>query len=324
MASVSELENAWAWRESRGLFSKSEALRIFHGPGEGKAQLRSFAIDRFGEHYWVTEWENSISSEESLKVRKKIVDFLISKGALSVVGLNRPEQGVAPEVEVYSGTPPTGKFSVREQDCQFWIEFQKTRHPGLFLDHEPLRVWLREHSTGLRVLNTFAYTGSLSIAAGKGGAAHVTTLDLSKATIQWAKENSLLNQLPESGARFIAGDVFEWLPRLAREGSKFDCIILDPPSFSHGSKGRFSTAKDLEKLHSLAMDLLAPAGFLVTSINSANISWKKYETDVLSAAQKKRYSFQVLRQIDVPETFPTLFGQSATRYLKGWILRRMS
>jgi 23S rRNA G2069 N7-methylase RlmK/C1962 C5-methylase RlmI len=350
---VFELNRAWQWREAAGYFERAtatavnpvaEAFRVFHGPGEGQGSSKFFAVDRFGEHFWITEWESAkapsrpigkgtqpsgTSNAARVKVdatRAEIIKFLRAQGAKSIVGLSRPEQGIAPESQVFFGMPPTGRFEVKENGCQFWIQLEKTRHPGLFLDHEPLRRWLLTHSRGLRVLNTFAYTGSLSVAAGVGGAASVTTLDLSQPSIQWAKENMALNGLTESTHRFISGDVFEWLPRLKKEKALFDLVILDPPSFSHGNKGRFSTAKDLEKLHSLAMELLNPKGILVTSINSANISRSKYESDVLLAARALKMNFLVLQQIDLPETFPTGLGgapQDADRYLKGWILKRL-
>lgn len=317
-----DLENSWLLREEKGAIRSRIPVRVFYGPGEGRGDFQYFAIDRFEDHYWVTEWESQLSQGRTQKVLEQVIAFLKTKGARSVVGLARPERGVAPESQVYYGVPPVGRFVVVENGCRFWIQLEKTRHPGLFLDHEPLRRWLLESMNGLSVLNTFAYTGSLSVAATRGGAKHVTTLDLSKATIQWAKENSLLNEFPQDSQRFISGDVFEWLPRLKREGQKYDCLILDPPSFSHGKQGRFSTAKDLEKLHGLAMDLLTDRGYLVTSINSANVSWNKFETDLLAAAKSRKMEFLVLKQIDLPESFPTRFGVSSERYLKGWVLRR--
>jgi 23S rRNA (cytosine1962-C5)-methyltransferase len=317
------LELAWQWRERLGYFQKTQALRVFHGSGEGSGDEQNFAVDFFSDHYWVTEWQNSLSPQRSEKVLNDIVSFYRQKGARSIVGLSRPEKGVAPESRVFWGTPTAGRFEVSEGPCKILIQLEKTRHPGLFLDHEPLRRWLIQNSKGWRVLNTFAYTGSLSVAAGVGGAQEVTTLDLSKATLQWAKENFILNGLPEACQKILGGDVFEYFPRLKRERKQFDCIILDPPSFSHGKAGRFSTSQDLKKLHALAMDVLAEDGILITSINSANVSHKKYEADVLAAALEKKMEFQVVRQIDLPETFPTRLGQSDDRYLKGWILRRV-
>lgn len=325
MARDHELAAAWRRREEKGLFADTQALRVFHGPGEGTGILRGFAIDRFGEHYWVTRWEDAAKaagsgSEEAALT--EIAEFLSKQSAASVVWLGRPEKGVPALPQVLYGKAPAARFEVRESGARFWIRLLETRHPGLFLDHAPLRHWLREHSRGWAVLNTFAYTGSLSVACGLGGASHVTTLDLSKPTIQWAKDNWELNELQsETPPRFIAGDVFEWLPRLKREGQVFDCVILDPPSFSRGKKATFSTARDLQRLHGLALDLLPQEGTLVTSINSANVSWEKYETDVRAAAREKRVALSVLRKIEQPESFPIKAGSRETGYLKGWVFK---
>ena len=320
-----ELKRAWNWREKRGLFEKTEAIRVFHGPGEALHALHKVAIDRFGDHYWVTQWESSTQYENFQETLEKIIEFYKEKKAASLVILRRPEKGALPtEPEVLYGEPPLERWVVKENGSQFWIEFLKGRHPGLFLDHQPLRDWLERSCDGLRVFNTFAYTGSLSVAARRGGAEHVTTLDLSKASIQWAKENMALNGFEGESNRWIAGDVFDWLPRLKREGAKFDCVILDPPSFSHGKKSNFSTQKDLVRLHGLAMDLLSDHGILITSINSANVSREKFQADVLAAAHSKKMTFTVEVQIDLPETFPTFLEDSSARYLKGWILRRMA
>ncbi len=322
---MSELNLAWQWRAARGLLEVPSAIRVFHGTGEGSGDLQYFAVDRFNDHYWVTQWDHpGVTTVREQSQRKAIIAFLRDRGAQSIVGLDRPQRGVAPQAEAWWGEAPDSPISVSEGTLNFWIRLRETRHPGLFLDHLPLRHWLISHAKGLRVLNTFAYTGSLSVAAAIGGAESVTTLDLSKPSIQWAQENFELNRLAGTQYRFIAGDVFEWLPRLKKTNGSFDCVILDPPSFSHGNKGNFSTAKDLAKLHALALDLLAPEGFLVTSINSANVSWQKFEGDLLSAAKEKRIELQILRAMDLPETFPTRLGSGGDRYLKGWILRRVS
>lgn len=329
---MSELEQAWHWREERGVLAESDAIRIFHGPGEASGALQHFAVDRFvdrsedgraHEHFWITRWEKERTrgSEQALGA---ILDFLKTRGASSAVELSRPEAGVPEEPQALFGSPPTGRFAVSEPGGRFWIQLLGARHPGLFLDHAPLRQWLRARARGWRVLNTFSYTGSLSVSAGLGHADQVTTLDLAKPAIQWAENNWRLNDLSADRGRFIAGDVFEWMPRLRKEGLLFDCVILDPPSFSRGKKGSFSTSKDLAKLHSIAMDLLAPGGFLVTSINSAQVPHARYLSDIQSAAAERKLRFSVHHSIDLPETFPTRLSSPQDRYLKGWILRRMA
>ncbi len=324
-----QLQKAWAWREGQNAFEGNEAVRVFHGPGEGERELRSFAIDRFKDHYWITEWqedEEKPSTPHKLgrtQVLVEIREFLKTKGAISAVALGRPKQGVPAVPEALLGDSDPNGFEIIEEGLRFRIRLRETRHPGLFLDHLPLRRWLRNHSAGARVLNTFAYTGSLSVACGVGGAEHVATLDLSKPTVAWARENWLLNDLAEDSSRFIFGDVFEWLPRLKREGERYDVVILDPPSFSRGNKGSFSTAKDLVRLHRLAIELLKNDGRLVTSINSANIPVNRFESDLAQAAHEAGVHFQVALRIDLPETFPTRLDRPQDRYLKGVILRRI-
>lgn len=320
-----ELEKAWDWREKRGFFlrdpglNESTAIRIFHGPGEGRGDLSSLSIDRFGDHYWVTVWGKKNISDGQKICLEKVKSFLKAKKAISGVCIFRPQVSVSKEPDPFFGDPPQEMIEVKEFGARYWVKFQKTLQPGLFLDHAPLRSWLKTNSRGLRVLNTFAYTGSLSVVCGLGGASAVTTLDLSKGAIEWAKQNWILNDLPQDLTRFIVGDVFEWMPRLKRKGEKFDCVILDPPSASIGKKGRFSTAQDLPRLHALAHDLLVPGGMLVSAVNSASLSFKKFESDVLKGIQTSKYT--LLHRISLPETFPTRVNRPQDQYLKGFCIR---
>lgn len=309
-----DLENAWSWREKKGILARLPAVRVFHGPGEGQGAWREVAIDRFGSHYWVTSWGAGFD-----RIREETARFLEKRGAQSAAVVVRPEKGIAHLSEALVGAPPEGRFWVEEGSARFSIQLMGTRHPGLFLDHEPLRAWLAREARGWKVLNTFAYTGSLSVACGVGGAKEVTTLDLSKPTLQWARENWEGNRLGE--ARFLVDDYFERLPRLARAGERFDCVILDPPSFSRGKKGTFSTAKDLRKLHAAAFPVLAEGGVLVTSINSATVSWAKFESELQAAARAEGVRLKLIEEIELPETFRTTLPED--RYLKGGIFKRL-
>jgi len=314
---MSVFERAWNAREKLGEFARLETLRVFHGPGEGEGDTLDYAIDRFGANYWVTHW----GSEASPTLLGEIVKFLTLKNASSIVLLDRPEREVPEFPKLLLGENKPAGFLTREGEANFRIRFHESRHPGLFLDHEPLRGWLKAHAGNLTVLNTFSYTGSLSVAAGLGGARFVTTLDLSRPTIEWATENWNLNGLDPKAADFIYGDYFEWLPKFKKKNKKFDLIVLDPPSFSRGKKGNFSTSRDLKKLHLLALELLAEDGLLVSSINSANVSRDFFIAQIDEAVRELKMNFKPVLQIALPEkTFPTRQPQDS--YLKGVILKR--
>lgn len=317
-----EFEAAWKKRLRFGAFDKTNALRIFHGPGEGIGNSKRLAIDHFANHYWLTWWGTEAEFKPISEIVKK---FLINKNAESAVIIVRHQAGGVPnDVKSFFGKPPEQHIEVFENECKFLIKFTNTKHPGLFLDHAPLRDWLRENCRSCTVLNCFSYTGSLSVAAGIGKASKVVSLDLANSYSKWSEENWKINQLPSETGRFISGDVFEWLPRFIKKNEHFDCCILDPPSFSRGKKGSFSTAKDLTKLHELAINVLKPNGILITSINSAEISWFNFEKQIISAAEKTKSRLAIIHKIEMPSTFPTLLGVERDRYLKGFILTKDS
>jgi len=313
-----ELEQAWAWREKNKLFSGTEAQRWFHGPSEGRGPTRALMIEVFANHAWVIEREMKEPLQPS--IREQVAQFLKSKGVQSGVWLGRPEKGVPSEPSVFFGSPPKEGLAIKEDGALFEIRYQGTRHPGLFLDHRPLRKLLRSTVKDLRVLNTFCYTGSLSIACGLGQAAQVTSLDLSKPSIEWAKKNWQLNALPEDRAEWLVGDYFEMLPLMVKRERRFDCVILDPPSFSRGHKGTFSTQKDLVRLHELALKLIEPGGRLITSINSAQLTESFFEEQIQIALKQAKRRSSTLQKIEQPETFPVRADHPEDRYLKGFVL----
>lgn len=313
-----------AWTKREGEFARVGALRVFHGPTEGQrdSELSRLAVEVFknesGDSFaWVFAWEVDGVLELSESTLNDLKGFYTSVGVKGAVLLKRPEKGAPEDAARIFGEVPEFLDTWEEKE-KFRIRFEKTKHPGLFLDHLPLRTWLRASGqvVGKSVLNTFSYTGSLSVAARSGGASRVVTLDLSKPTISWAKENWELNFPGDASGDFIFGDVFEWLPKLAKRGDRFDAVILDPPSFSRSPKRVFSTARDLSDLHASALKLLNPGGLLITSINSAQITRAQFRAEIESAAKGERRKLEEVEALGAPSvSFP------GADYLKGWIFR---
>jgi len=322
-----ELSSAIELRKSIQAFQDSGAIRLFNGPGESAhAELRELAIDLFrqGErdHFWLTQWKRlSPATLDSVCdfLSRSILDREFKASLGSIVLMDR--SGIASESEAKSiyGVPPSGRFSVLEWGVPYRIQLENTKHPGLFLDHAELRRWLLRTQKNKTVLNLFSYTGSLSVASGAGGASRVTTLDLSKSTIEWAKENWANAGLSTDAGDFIYGDVFEWLPKFKKKDLLFDTILCDPPSFSRSKNGTFSTQKDTQRLHESILPLIRPGGILITSINSENVTERQFLKDIEAAAERCKCSLRVLSRIDLPPTFPTGMDLKE-RYLKGFFL----
>jgi 23S rRNA (cytosine1962-C5)-methyltransferase len=121
-------------------------------------------------------------------------------------------------------------------------------HVGVFPEHAKFWPWLKKRAPGLNVLNLFAYSGCASIALAAGGA-KVCHLDASKGMVDWAKENAKLNALDEKAIRWIIDDALKFLLREEKRGSKYDGIILDPPTFGRGPQGEVFKVE--EKIHPL-------------------------------------------------------------------------
>lgn len=176
------------------------------------------------------------------------------------------------------------RFVVTELGCRYQIDLTASAtSSGLFLDQrETRRRLLRAHLAGTTVLNAFAHTGSLSVAAAKAGA-ETLTLDLSERYLDWARENLRLNDLDPGDHDFLYGDALDWMDRLARKGRQFDLVLVDPPSASTGKrrgKGRggqrWVADRDLHELVARAARLTSPGGSVFVSTNLRTMSWSRF------------------------------------------------
>ena len=134
-------------------------------------------------------------------------------------------------------------------------------HLGFFAEHGPHWQWLREQialaGRSVRVLNAFAYTGGMTLAAAAGGA-QVVHLDAAEGIVAWARENAQLAGLADAPIRWIVEDVTKFLSREVRRGSRYDAIVLDPPSFGRGPKGEvWKLTRDLPPLLDLCRQVLS-------------------------------------------------------------------
>ncbi len=113
-------------------------------------------------------------------------------------------------------------------------------HLGIFAEQRPFWRWIKqtlaEVKKPVKVLNLFAYSGGSTLAAAQAGA-DVCHLDASKGMVTWARKNASLNKLDHAPIRWIVEDVQKFIERELRRGSRYDAIILDPPTFGRGAKG---------------------------------------------------------------------------------------
>lgn len=162
-------------------------------------------------------------------------------------------------------------WTIKYKDLTFNLKLMGFKHTGLF--PEQSYNWdiiidkIKKEKRNIKVLNLFAYTGALSVAALSAGAS-VVHVDSSKGMVSWAKENVKLSNLEDKPIRFIIDDVIKFVKREIRRGNKYDIIIMDPPSYGKGSNNEvWSVEKDLYNLVSDCTELLSdnPVMFLINS-----------------------------------------------------------
>jgi 23S rRNA (guanine2445-N2)-methyltransferase / 23S rRNA (guanine2069-N7)-methyltransferase len=193
--------------------------------------------------------------------------------------------GVAPEevhlkvrrrqrgADQYTRLGATGSpFQVREGECRFLVNLTEYLDTGLFLDHRDTRRMVAALASGVRFLNLFAYTGTATVCAARGGAAETDSVDLSRTYLEWARRNLDLNGVAGPRHRLIQADCPTWLEEQAaagERGPRYGLIFLDPPTFSNSKRmeGVLDLQRDHARLIRLAAALLSPGGTLLFSTN---------------------------------------------------------
>ncbi len=107
---------------------------------------------------------------------------------------------------------------------------------------------LKKRRPGMRVLNLFGYTGGSTLAAAVGGA-EVVHVDAAQSVVQWARQSARTSHLGDATIRWIVDDARKFVEREVRRGHRYDCLVLDPPSYGHGPRGHaWKIRKHLEPL----------------------------------------------------------------------------
>ena len=241
----------------------AEAARLFNGFYEGYPGL---VIDRYGSALVLLDHDALYQQTELIR---SIAEWSLAHlpGVKSVLLKSRyhEDQRLRKGILVGGNALPQ---EITEFGVRYALDLQMNQDAGFYLDTRLLRRWLIEHGAGLRVLNTFAYTGSLGVAAGKGGASQVVQTDLSRTFLEMARRSWSLNGLPADRHQLIVGDFFRFAGRMRSQSRLFDCVILDPPYFSTTDAGKVDLQHGTTRLVNKIRPVVAHEGWLIV-INNA-------------------------------------------------------
>ena len=167
-------------------------------------------------------------------------------------------------------------WQVRQGEMVLELKLTDFGHVGLFPEQVENWKWIR-HQVGsaggpLKVLNLFAYTGASTLAAAAAGA-EVVHVDASRSSVAWARRNAAHSGLAARPIRWIVEDARKFVTRELKRGNRYDCLILDPPSYGHGPRGEaWKLDDDLPALLTACRELLGEAGrFVLLTCHSPGI-----------------------------------------------------
>ena len=275
-------------------------------------------LERFGEDLLLSYKEDAAAD----RIREGLSGFAERSGLVwrRLFGKFIPRQNqdrIAPVLFEGDASLPM-ETVVREGGMSFGLDFAAGYSAGLFIDQRANRALVRRLGNG-KLLNTFAYTCSFSVAAAVGGA-QTTSIDLSKKSIARGRENFRLNQLkPEEqfGHRFYSDDVLDVMPWLVRRKESYDIVILDPPTFSRGNGGRrFQVETGLEELMRLALELAAPNAKILLSSNCTRMNRRALEAVARFALKAARRAGDLHGENPLPDVPEALGAQTLWVFLR--------
>ena len=218
-------------------------------------------------------------------------------------------------------TPPEKTcVDITENGIVYTVDFENGQKTGFFLDQKYNRLAVARLAKGRTVLDCFTHTGSFALNAARGGAAHVTAVDVSEFAVQCAVENARRNGL-DGIMDCMAANVFDLLPELEKQPRKYDFIILDPPAFTKSRKTVHNAMSGYKEINYRAMKLLPRGGYLATCSCSHFATEELFIKMLHSAARDAGVQ---LRQIEARQQcadHPILWGVEETNYLKFFLFQ---
>jgi 23S rRNA (cytosine1962-C5)-methyltransferase len=217
----------------------------------------------------------------------------------------------------------TGSFDkpalVIEDGLEFQAPLLEGQKTGWFFDQAAnRRALLKFVPQGARVLDVFSYVGAWGVRAAHHGAREVTCVDSSAAALELAAANARRNGVKLDTRK---GDAFDVLEELARQGARFDVVIVDPPAFAKRKKDLPKALAAYKRLNQLAIQVIADEGILVSCSCSYHVSAEELQDAIAKAARGADKHLQVLEMGGQAPDHPVHPAIPETRYLKAYFCR---
>ncbi len=319
---IDRVKQAVSFRQRSRVDTQTNAYRLIHAEGDS---LPGVVADRYGDFILIQQYTKAAG-----RWIQTVADTLLS--ALPIKGVYLQKRisslgGKAPtdrSATCIAGENAPVDMMVTEGGLSFVVDVTSPLSTGLFLDLRLGRQRVAELSQGRRVLNLFSYTGAISVYAKKGGAATVTSVDVSPKAHTRSRRNFRESNFDEDEPNHIVGDALSVMTKMASRKQEFDLIIADPPAFANASAGGkvFSAKRNYAELVGTMLDVLAENGQMMLVCSTRKMSNAEFVSAIHRGAAAKGVSLRLEERIDLPTDFCRPFGFAEFDYLKCFVCSR--
>lgn len=320
------IQYAWDYRKTVMGPEDSRCCRMIFGEADGFPGL---TVDRF-ESVLVAQvlclGMELIKEElfslllEVLRSDGQDVVGVYERNDVAIRDLEGMEQGKGWHPVDGEKAPDFTAVDIEENGIRYTVDFENGQKTGFFLDQKYNRQAVAKLARGRTVLDCFTHTGSFALNAARGGAKHVTAVDVSEFAVACARENARRNGLSDV-MECVAANVFDLLPQLEQQPKRYDFIILDPPAFTKSRKTAQRAMTGYKEINYRAMRLLPRGGYLATCSCSHFATEELFLKMLRSAAKDAGVQ---LRQIEARQQccdHPILWCVEETNYLKFYLFQ---
>ncbi|CAJ3024797.1 SAM-dependent methyltransferase [Burkholderia pseudomallei] len=285
------------------------AAPVAPGDGEGRGQLVCQFMAAGVEH-----WKGAI-----------VAALVAATGCPNVYERSdvsiREKEGLEQTTGVLAGDAPPDTLIANENGVLYHVDVRNGHKTGFYVDQRENRALVAQYARDRDVLNCFCYTGGFSLAALKGGAKRVVSIDSSGDALALAQRNVAANGFDAARAQWLDADAFKTLRRLVDEGERFDLIVLDPPKFAPTRDSVDRAARAYKDINLSGLRLLRPGGLLFTYSCSGAIDMDLFQKIVAGAAADAKVDARILKRLGAGVDHPLLTAFPEGEYLKGLLLQ---
>lgn len=261
--------------------SENDSLRILH------KEENQLTIDKYSDVLWFSCFSKK---DQSQLCQDFFENFKTDLGLNYYLYRKMINRGTDPESKLRHQSQDAPKeWLIKENAYQILLKLDQGQSSGIFLDQRANRRFIKLNSKGKKVLNLFSYTCGFSLAAAYGGAAECISVDTSKASLEWGKENLRINNIVPEKHSFFAMETERFLKLAEKKGSRFDIIICDPPSFARNKKKLFKIENEIGPLLDQIQKLLSPDGKILFSLNFEKWTQDEFEAEVFKTLDRKKF-----------------------------------